>query len=60
MSGGYTVLVLDRIVTVVDMGGDNAPLDPKVTMESLLKFISNSTPSHSGRYWRWTGEEIGW
>ncbi|CAL1698719.1 unnamed protein product [Somion occarium] len=43
-----------------DLGGEDAPLDPKVTMASLLKFVSSATSEHSGRYWRWTGEELEW
>ena len=45
---------------MADMGGADAPLDPQDTIRGLLQFTSSATLEHSGRFWRFSGEELGW
>ncbi|KAI0296287.1 NAD-P-binding protein [Multifurca ochricompacta] len=43
-----------------DMGGPNADIKPQVSVGGLLKVITTATPEKSGKYIRYTGEELAW
>ncbi|XP_066253434.1 C-signal isoform X2 [Euwallacea similis] len=43
-----------------DMGGSNAPMDIETSSSSLVKFITNLTEKHNGRFFQWDGKELQW
>ncbi len=58
-SGMITVL-LDPGWVSTDMGGSNAPLTPKHSVEEMIRVIETLTPRHNGRFLNWQGNEIAW
>lgn len=43
-----------------DMGGDNADLSVQESGAGLFKLIDSLTMEHTGRFWKWNGEEHPW
>ncbi len=43
-----------------DMGGPNADISPEQSVTGMRKIIDELTPASSGRFFKWTGEELPW
>ncbi|EMD39458.1 hypothetical protein CERSUDRAFT_121736 [Gelatoporia subvermispora B] len=43
-----------------DMGTQEAPLEVEESVAGIIKTVTSLQQSDSGRYWRYTGEEIPW
>ncbi|KAI0641295.1 NAD-P-binding protein [Trametes meyenii] len=48
------------VQTETDMGGSDAPLQPRESVADVLKVITSVTAADSGKFVRQTGEEIPW
>jgi len=43
-----------------DMGGPNALITPRQSVEGMLRVIDAAGAAESGRFWEWNGREIPW
>lgn len=43
-----------------DMGGANAPVDPKDSVAGLCAVIAGLTKEKAGKFWQWDGTELPW
>src|SRR5262252_5112436 len=59
-SDGFTVISLDPGWNRTDMGGGEAPLDPKVTVASMITVLERLGPRDSGRFIGYDGESRPW
>ena len=57
---GFTVISLDPGWNRTDMGGGEAPLDPKVTVASMITVLERLGPRDSGRFVGYDGESRPW
>lgn len=57
---GTTVLVAHPGWVRTAMGGDNAEVDPADSVRGLLRLVDRATPSSSGRFFDWQGDEMPW
>ena len=57
---GFTVISLDPGWNRTDMGGGEAPLDPKVTVASMITVLERLGPRDSGRFIGYDGESRPW
>ncbi|EMD39460.1 hypothetical protein CERSUDRAFT_80840 [Gelatoporia subvermispora B] len=53
-------IALDPGWVKTDMGGQNAPLEPHESVSEILKLITSLSLSESGKYYRYSGEELLW
>ncbi len=57
---GVTVLILHPGWVRTDMGGPSATLSPTDSAEGIRRVISGASPSQSGQFRDWKGEQIPW
>jgi NAD(P)-dependent dehydrogenase (short-subunit alcohol dehydrogenase family) len=57
---GFTVISLDPGWNRTDMGGGEAPLDPKDTVASMITVLERLGPRDSGRFVGYDGESRPW
>jgi NAD(P)-dependent dehydrogenase (short-subunit alcohol dehydrogenase family) len=57
---GFTAIALDPGWNRTDMGGNDAPLDPKDTVRSMVGLLERLGPEDSGKYLRYDGEPVPW
>jgi NAD(P)-dependent dehydrogenase (short-subunit alcohol dehydrogenase family) len=57
---GIIVTVLSPGWVRTDMGGAGAPLSPEQSVSGMRKVIADLTPSDSGKFLNWEGEERPW
>lgn len=43
-----------------DMGGDNAPVEPKTSAEGILKIVLKASKKESGKFFNYDGKELPW
>jgi NAD(P)-dependent dehydrogenase (short-subunit alcohol dehydrogenase family) len=58
--GGYTCVSFCPGWNKTDMGGKDAPLDPKESIRSLIAVIDTLSPSDSGKFLSHVGKPIPW
>ena len=54
---GISVCVIDPGWVKTDMGGEDADNNPLDVAEGILKIADSLTVSHTGKFFKWTGEE---
>ncbi len=59
-SEGIVTLLLHPGWVQTDMGGANAPLKPKQSIEGLRRVIGNATLEDAGKYLDYEGKELPW
>ncbi len=57
---GIIVVALHPGYVRTSLGGRNAPLSPKQSIEGMIKVIDSLTMKHSGRFLGWDGGEVPW
>ena len=57
---GIIVISLNPGHNKTDMGGTDAPLDPKNTAAKLFELTQALKPEQSGGFWMYTGEKLPW
>jgi NAD(P)-dependent dehydrogenase (short-subunit alcohol dehydrogenase family) len=57
---GFTVVSLDPGWNRTDMGGGEAPLDPRDTVAGMVKLLERLQPSQAGTFVGWDGEARPW
>ncbi len=57
---GIIVFVVHPGWVVTDMGGPNALIDTRKSIDGMLEKIDNATMEDTGRFWEWNGNEIPW
>jgi NAD(P)-dependent dehydrogenase (short-subunit alcohol dehydrogenase family) len=57
---GAIVVALDPGWNRTDMGSDAAPLDPNDSTKDMIALINAFTMEDSGKYYRYSGEELPW
>ncbi|WP_455211735.1 SDR family oxidoreductase [Kaarinaea lacus] len=57
---GVGVLLLHPGWVKTRMGGDNAPLTTKQSVDGMAQLVSNFTQSQSGQYYRYDGTQMPW
>ena len=57
---GFIVVSIEPGWNRTDMGGQDAPLDPKESVAKVIKIISSLTPEQSGKFFAYTGKERPW
>lgn len=45
---------------VSEMGGPYATLEPSESVAGQLRLVAGLKPEHTGRFWRYDGEEVPW
>ncbi|KAI0375982.1 C-factor [Pilatotrama ljubarskyi] len=55
-----TSIALDPGWVKTDMGGEGAMLEPEFSVSNLLKVVTTVTTKDSGKFFRYTGEELPW
>ena len=59
-TAGVTSVVFHPGWVATDMGGAGAPLQAPESVSGLRKVIADATPSVSGKFFDYSGAEIGW
>lgn len=59
-SKGIISISLDPGWNRTDMGGKSAILDPNESAQQMIDLINNLTIQNSGKYYRYSGEELPW
>jgi NAD(P)-dependent dehydrogenase (short-subunit alcohol dehydrogenase family) len=57
---GIITVLLDPGWVQTDMGGPNARLQPRQSIEGLIRVIDGLTPEQNGRFLTWQGNEQAW
>ena len=57
---GITCVVLHPGWVRTDMGGQGADISVEESVDGMRKVIDGLTQASSGRFFKWTGEEIPW
>lgn len=57
---GIVVVVLHPGWVQTDLGGGQATLSPRESVEGMIRVIAGLTPGHTSRFLTWTGDEHPW
>jgi NAD(P)-dependent dehydrogenase (short-subunit alcohol dehydrogenase family) len=57
---GITTFVIDPGWVRTDMGGRGATLSPARSVSGMIQIIDETTQFHTGKFFRWDGEEEPW
>lgn len=57
---GIVVVALHPGWVQTDLGGSQATLSPRESVEGMIRVIDGLTPEHSSRFLTWTGDEHPW
>lgn len=57
---GITTIVLDPGWVQTDMGGPNAEITPRESVEGIRSVIASLSPADSGKFYHYSGSEIPW
>ena len=57
---GFTCIVMSPGWVQTDMGGPNATLKPAESISGMLAVIGNLTPSSTGTFWNYDGQQVPW
>lgn len=57
---GVRTVTLDPGWVKTDMGGKDAPLEPKDVCAGIIRVLENLTPEQSGSYISWEGKTVPW
>lgn len=57
---GFIAIAMSPGWVKTDMGGENASLEPEVSIAGMRKVIAGLTPEQSGGFWSWDGKQVPW
>ena len=57
---GFTVVVMHPGWVRTDMGGPNAPLDPRNSITAMRQVIDGLSPADNGRFLNYDGRDLPW